>query len=80
LKTTCGESEDEGGDTELEDHGVETEEGEGTTASPAINVEVKKKVAAKLKSLKRLKRQDASDLSSLGICLGDILPVIFMKH
>uniref|UniRef100_A0A914LA55 BPI2 domain-containing protein n=1 Tax=Meloidogyne incognita TaxID=6306 RepID=A0A914LA55_MELIC len=79
LKTTCGESEDEGGDTELEDHGVETEEGEGTTASPAINVEVKKKVAAKLKSLKRLKRQDASDLSSLGICLGDILPSVREK-
>ncbi|CAK5086569.1 unnamed protein product [Meloidogyne enterolobii] len=81
LKTTCGESEDEGGDTELEDHGVETEEGEGaSTASPAINVEVKKKVAAKkLKSLKRLKRQDASDLSSLGICLGDILPSVREK-
>ncbi|KAF7633517.1 hypothetical protein Mgra_00007098, partial [Meloidogyne graminicola] len=77
LKTTCGESEDEGGDTELEDHGVETEESEGGASTAAsINVEVKKKALAKtLKTLKRLKRQDSSDLTSLGICLGDILPV-----
>uniref|UniRef100_A0A1I8BQ88 BPI1 domain-containing protein n=1 Tax=Meloidogyne hapla TaxID=6305 RepID=A0A1I8BQ88_MELHA len=79
LKTTCGETEEEGGESELEDHGVETEE-EGTTASsPAV--EAKKKAAArKLKSKKRVKRQDAGDLTSLGICLGDILPSVREKY
>jgi hypothetical protein len=51
------------GDTEsedgLEDHGVETEEGVVVAAA----------------SKKRSRRQDAGDLASLGICLGDILPV-----
>lgn len=60
LKTTCGDT--EGEDGELEDHGVETEDGT---------------LAAKKR---RRKRQDAGDLASLGICLGDILPVFSKSY
>lgn len=46
----------------MEDHGVETEDG-------AV-------LSSKRKRMSRVKRQDAGDLTSLGICLGDILPAV----
>lgn len=66
LKTTCGtETEDE---TELEDHGVENEDGTVVMA------------AAASKTKARRRRQDMGDFSSLGICLGDILPAVRERY
>uniref|UniRef100_A0A183BT55 BPI2 domain-containing protein n=1 Tax=Globodera pallida TaxID=36090 RepID=A0A183BT55_GLOPA len=47
-------------DSGLEDHGVETEDGASAVVSKKG----------------RVRRQDAGDLTGLGVCLGDILPAV----
>ncbi|TKR95969.1 hypothetical protein L596_010057 [Steinernema carpocapsae] len=64
LKTTCSDDEDD-----LEDHGVEIDEGDNTRR-------------LRRAFLHRVKRQDddGGSLSDLGICFGDILPAIREKY
>ncbi|CAD5205365.1 unnamed protein product [Bursaphelenchus okinawaensis] len=65
LKTTCSDDEDEG----LEDHGVELDDGTGSSTDIAL-----RKVRAKRQD------DDGGSLADLGICLGDILPAVREEH
>uniref|UniRef100_A0A1I7SAJ0 BPI2 domain-containing protein n=1 Tax=Bursaphelenchus xylophilus TaxID=6326 RepID=A0A1I7SAJ0_BURXY len=68
LKTTCSDDEDEG----LEDHGVELDDGTGTS-----DIALRKRIRAKRQDEEG---GDGGSLADLGICVGDILPAIREKH